>query len=58
MAMDLSFTVSEDFFIEMMVAAGDGAKTFDITAKVLILKRNIDNNDGDSGNRIYYSYSG
>lgn len=57
MAMDLLFTVSGDSFIEMMVGAGEGAEFYDITSKVMILKRNIDNNYGVSANRIYYSYS-
>jgi len=54
-AMDLSFTVCGDSFIEIMVAAGDGENNYDITSEVLILKRNIDNADGDSDSEIYYS---
>jgi len=55
MAMDLLFTVSGNSFIETMVAARDGTNTFEITAKVLILKRSIDNKDKDSADRIYYA---
>ena len=55
MAMDLAFKVCGDAFIELMVAADDGVNNFDITSQVLILKRNIDNDDGDSDNQIYFS---
>ncbi|MEW5922016.1 MAG: prepilin-type N-terminal cleavage/methylation domain-containing protein [Bacillota bacterium] len=53
--MDLSFTVTGDAFIEVMVGASDGVNNYDISAEVLILKRNIDNVVGDSDSQLYYS---